>query len=102
MAGTENTRGEEELDLRNDVKGGWQDFLFCMALHLTLPLVPLGLEHWFSGHVEAKSVALTAALYAMAIALSSRNLAFLGLVFVLHALERFNRHVTDRMPFLEY
>ena len=136
MAGTENSRGEDEPDPRDDVKGGWQDFLFCIALHLTLPLLPLGLEHWFTGHIETKSVALTAALYAMAIGLSSRNLAFLGLgivagficsavfgflsvqpelahadtfayavilmVFVLHAIERFNRHVTDRVPFLEF
>jgi hypothetical protein len=57
----------------------WQNFLISLTLHLGLPLLPLGLERWFSGHVEVKSVALTAALYSMAIGLSSRSVGLFGL-----------------------
>lgn len=58
---------------------GWQNFLISLVLHLGLPLFPLALENWFSGAVEAKSAALTAALYSMAIGLSSRNVTQFGL-----------------------
>lgn len=57
----------------------WQDFLVCIALHMLLPLLPLLLEWWFAKHVEAKSITLTAALYSMAIGLSSRHVALLGI-----------------------
>ena len=60
----------------------WQNFILCMSLHVTLPLLPLGLELWFSGKVEAKSATLTAALYAMAIGSSSRNIALFGIGIV--------------------
>jgi len=126
---------EQEHPLKNWVKEGWQHFYFCLALHQILPLFPLILEYWFSGHVEAKSAALTAALYSIAIGLSSRNIALLGLgivmgfllsavsgflsvqpklafaetvsystigvIFLLHTIERFNRHVVDGTWFLE-
>lgn len=115
---------------------GWQNFLASLVLHLGLPLLPLLLEKWFSGGVEAKSAALTAALYSMAIGLSSRYVAVfglgialcigfsaafgflardpelmnakiasygaIGLVFVLHAGERFRRHVVRHQPFFEF
>lgn len=115
---------------------GWQNFLISLVLHLGLPLLPLLLEKWFSGGVEAKSAALTAALYSMAIGLSSRNVALFGFgvalsivfsaafgylaldpglmhakdfsygaigsVFVLHAAERYRRHVVRRDPFFEF
>ncbi|RFP15076.1 hypothetical protein D0T23_13890 [Duganella sp. BJB475] len=45
---------------------------------MLLPLLPLALELWFSGKIEAKSAALTAALYSIAIGLSSRNVAMFG------------------------
>jgi F0F1-type ATP synthase membrane subunit c/vacuolar-type H+-ATPase subunit K len=114
----------------------WQNFLFCCLLHVTLPLLPLGIEYWFSGQVDEKSAVLTAAMYSMAIGLSSRNLALFGfgliqgvlfsaafgflaktphlqsanlgayaaIVFIMavHVAERYNRHVVDQAPFLEF
>lgn len=118
------------------IPSGWQNFLFCVALHVTLPLLPLGIELWFSGKVEEKSAVLTAAMYSMAIGLSSRNLALFGLgliqgvlfsaafgflaknphlesanigaygaigiIMTVHLVERYNRHVIDQAPFLEF
>lgn len=103
---------------------------------MTLPLVPLVLEQWFSGHIEAKSATLTAAMYSMAIGLSSRSVALFGLgvlqgvafsaafgflstqkelaqadlfsygailsIMLFHSFERYNRHVIDQAPFLEF
>lgn len=60
----------------------WQNFFLCVVLHMLLPLLPLMLEWWFSRRIEAKSAALTAALYAMAIGLSSRHAAMLGVGFL--------------------
>lgn len=114
----------------------WQHFSFAVLLHLMLPLLPLGLERWFAGHVEAKSAVLTAAMYSLAIGLSSRNVLIFGLsilsgvafsaafgylsktatlenadilsycaialILVFHTLERYNRHVVDKRPFLEF
>lgn len=60
----------------------WQTFLFCVALHFTLPLLPLMMERWFTGQIEERSAVLTAAMYSMAMGLSSRNIAILGLGLV--------------------
>ena len=98
--------------------------------------MPLGLERWFSGHIEAKSAVLTAAMYSLAIGLSSRSILIFGLAIVsgfafsaafgflsktpilenadtasyaaivfisiFHTMERYNRHVVDKIPFLEF
>lgn len=114
----------------------WQNFILCLALHVTLPLIPLGVERWFSGQVEEKSAVLTAAMYSLAIGLSSRSVAIFGwgliqgiifsaafgflsktphlqsadyfaylailLIMCLHIIERYNRHVIDQTPFLEF
>lgn len=53
----------------------WQNFFVSLYLHIALPLLPLGLELWFSGSVQPKSAVLTAALYLMAIGISSQNMA---------------------------
>lgn len=65
----------------NTIFDCWQNFLACIALHMLLPLLPLLLELWFAGKVEAKSAALTAALYSMAIGLSSQFIGLLGVGF---------------------
>ncbi len=114
----------------------WQNFFMCVSLHLALPLLPLGLEKWITGHVDAKSAALTAAMYSLALGFSSKNLfifalgvlqgvifsaafgalsktptleyannaSYLAILLILtvHALERYNRHVFDKLPFLEF
>lgn len=56
----------------------WQNFLISVVLHLGIPLFPRMLEKWFSGAIEARSAALTAALYSMAMGLSSRSVALFG------------------------
>lgn len=60
----------------------WQNFFTCIALHMLLPLLPLLLELWFANTVEAKSAALTAALYSLAIGLSSQFKVVLGVGFL--------------------
>jgi hypothetical protein len=57
----------------------WQNFFVSLCLHIALPLLPLGLELWFSGAVQPKSAVLTAALYSMAIGISSQYIALFGL-----------------------
>jgi hypothetical protein len=115
----------------------WQNFLSCVVLHVTLPLLPLVLEYWFSGgKVDEKSAVLTAAMYSLAIGLSSRSLALfalclmsgvffsaafgfltktpglqqanfgayvaIGTIMGVHIVERYNRHVIDQTPFLDF
>ena len=114
----------------------WQNSLISVVLHLGIPLFPLILEKWFSGAIEARSAALTAALYSMAMGLSSRFVALfgfgiaasfllsaifgflsrdpelihakifsygaIGIVFALHAGERYARHVIVGDPFFEF
>lgn len=117
----------------------WTDFLTCLLLHMLLPLLPLVFESALSGGAPSGStLAITAALYAMAIGLSSENKAMFGLciligvifsvvygvlsvpshkdiagiipgssisialVFLIHACERYNRHVVDCRPFLAF
>lgn len=60
----------------------WQNFLASVALHMLLPLLPLLLELWFAKQVEAKSAALTAALYSVAIGLSSQFRIVLSVGFL--------------------
>ena len=114
----------------------WQNFLSCVVLHVALPLLPLVLEYWFSGKVDEKSAVLTAAMYSLAIGLSSRSLALfalclmsgvlfsaafgfltktpglgqanfgayvaIGTIMGVHVVERYNRHVIDQTPFLDF
>lgn len=141
----------------------WGDFLTCILLHMLLPLLPLLMESWWSGRPTEATCAITAAMYAFGIGLSSRNKSMLGLciivgaifsvvfgvvsatvaplvaaqaaptlitaaasqpiqvsgvpaqinnvrttalfsiamVFLIHAMERYNRHVVDCIPFWE-
>lgn len=116
----------------------WSDFLTCVLLHMLLPLFPIAIE--MLSRLDAPSeatLAITAALYAMSIGLSSENKAMfalcvaigivfslvygllvkspgsvpdikltsvilIALVFIIHAAERYNRHVADCRPFLEF
>ena len=116
----------------------WSNYLTCILLHMLLPLLPLLFEAWALGGSPSEStLAITAAIYAMSIGLSSENKAMFGLcimvgvifsavygqvsvsknptpdvgiyaalailfVFVIHAAERYNRHVVDCRPFLDF
>jgi membrane protein YdbS with pleckstrin-like domain len=103
----------------------------------------MGLEYWGTRDVAEKSITLTAAMYAIAIGITSRSRLVFGLtivmsilfafafgsisidvkqnqllhtlpqakplsvaaiifIFVIHLAERYNRHVVDRAPFLEF
>ncbi|ERE10039.1 hypothetical protein O166_05520 [Pseudogulbenkiania ferrooxidans EGD-HP2] len=139
----------------------WGDFLTCVLLHMLLPLLPLLMEAWQLGSPTEPTCAITAAMYAFGIGLSSRNKSMLGLciiigaifsvvfgvvsataatavaqaapatgvssspasipatvatqishvraaalvsigmVFLIHAMERYNKHVVDCIPFWE-
>ena len=114
----------------------WENYFLCMLLHMLLPLLPLGLEFWQKATVGEKSLTLAAAMYTIAVGVSSRSRLIFGLTvsasiiyavaygvssaeetlpasgavawcgilaaFLLHGLERYNRHVVDRAPFLEF
>lgn len=71
---------------------------------MLLPLLPLFLEWWFAGDIDARSVALTAALYTMAIALSSRHVWLLGVGFLWSFVfsAAFGYLSTDPRPALEH
>jgi hypothetical protein len=135
-ANADSTEERKAAGFVRGISDGWQNFIICVILHLGLPLLPIALEAWFAGQVEAKSAALTAALYSMAIGLSSRSVALFGfgilmcvlfsaafgflsrqstlagaevasylgilVIFIVHAVERYNRHVVDRIPFLKF
>ncbi|HEJ9509881.1 TPA: hypothetical protein SMN05_003693 [Proteus mirabilis] len=118
----------------------WSNYLFCLALHMTLPLAPLFIEALVrTDHLPSiQTMSITTSLYAIAIGLSSRNKALFGFclligilfsiffgitvatdnyntgssywpfflclacVFIIHACERYNRHVAGCAPFLEF
>lgn len=117
----------------------WSEYLTCILLHMTLPLLPLLFEAIaLKGPPTQGTVAITTAIYAISIGLSSENKAMFGLcvfigfvfsalygviaaagseassilswaawismifVFVIHACERYNKHVVDCRPFLHF
>jgi len=118
----------------------WSNYLLCLLLHMTIPLLPLIFEIIIrSQHTPSiQTLNITAAFYAIAIGLSSKNVAMFGLcifcsvcfsalfgivstatqsesdvyfyspifcilaIFVIHACERYNRHVADCSPFFEF
>ena len=64
----------------------WQNFLLCILLHMTLPLLPLILELWFTHTVTERTMTLSGSMYTIAIGVSSRNLALFGLATILSIL----------------
>jgi len=117
----------------------WDTFLMSLIFALILPLVPLGIERWITGALGAGSLVSAAAIYVVAIGVTSRSRgifalsilggvflsagygvalslepgsriaqietaswASIGLVFLLHGLERYQRHVVLLEPFLEF
>lgn len=105
---------------------------------MLLPLIPLFVEYGITLAVSDRSLTLATSMYAIAIAISSRNKLFfgcgifitilqsiafgwlqsannalssnlrtatlgcIGFVFLFHVLERYNRHVVDGIPFLDF
>jgi hypothetical protein len=51
----------------------WEEYLSCILLHMLLPLLPVGLEAWQTGHIKEDSLSLAASMYAIAIGVSSRS-----------------------------
>ncbi|WP_174871211.1 hypothetical protein [Pectobacterium polaris] len=118
----------------------WSNYLLCLLLHMCLPLLPLGFEMLVRPEhsPSIQTLNITAAFYAIAIGLSSKNVAMFGLgifvgvcfsalfgivssnpnlngsmyfyspivciiaIFIIHACERYNRHVADCTPFFEF
>ena len=114
----------------------WSQYVTCVLMHMILPLLPLGLEA-IKGDVKPGTYAITAAMYAIGIGLSSKNVAVFAMcivigvifsfvfghssgsnadgeiitvfsvlsmlvVFIIHGIERYNRHVVDCIPFFEF
>jgi len=61
----------------------WGDFFTCILLHMLLPLLPLLIELWLKGAPTDGTSAITASMYSIAIGLSSRNKAMLGLCILI-------------------
>lgn len=61
----------------------WGDFLTCIFLHMLLPLLPLLIELWLKGSPSDETASITASMYSIAIGLSSRNKAMLGLCILI-------------------
>jgi len=61
----------------------WGDFFTCILLHMLLPLLPLLIEAWLKGVPTESTAAITASMYSIAIGLSSRNKAMLGLCILI-------------------
>ena len=115
----------------------WQHFLFAMFAQLMLPLAPLAIEFWLTGAIGEQTFAISAAMYSIAIGVSTKNLGLLGLsivvavlfsalfgflvsgnaahytirwpalftilfFMVIHAFERFKRHVGQGELFIEF
>jgi hypothetical protein len=57
----------------------WEQFLFSVIAHLTLPLLPLIVEKLLTGSVANETWAITAAMYTISIGVSSNWLPILGL-----------------------
>lgn len=61
----------------------WQNFCLCLIFHISLPLLPLGLELWRTGAVTASSATLVASMYAVSIGVSSRDKLLFGLGIII-------------------
>jgi hypothetical protein len=78
------SKSENAMENKNagtgTLQGAWSQYIPCLLMHLMMPLLPLGLERFLEGHLSEKSLAITAAMYAIALAISSRWtwFAFLG------------------------
>ncbi len=57
----------------------WQHFFLSVFLHLLLPLLPLFIEFWLTDGTKRDTVLITAVMYAITIAISSKNLLLLFL-----------------------
>ena len=64
----------------------WQNFLLCILLHMTLPLLPLILELWFTHSVSERTMTLSGSMYTIALGVSSRNRALFGLAILMSIL----------------
>ena len=62
---------------------GWQNFLLCVFLHLSIPLLPLLIEFWATASVSDKTLTLAGTVYTIAVGISSRNRALFGLAILL-------------------
>ena len=116
----------------------WQEYGLCIVLHMFLPLLPLILELWMTGDVQAAGLFIAAAMYSIAIGMSSSSKLIFGcclvitilfsvvygaqvveesfslssgrafavssiaMIFLVHGAERYNYHVVDMRPFLDF
>lgn len=60
----------------------WQHFIFSLFAQLLLPLAPLAIEYWLNGKIGEQTCAISAAMYSIAIGVSTKNLGLLGISIV--------------------
>jgi len=51
----------------------WDDFLICILLHMSFPLLPLLIEYLLRSAITDETCAITTSMYSIAIGLSSKN-----------------------------
>ena len=64
----------------------WQQFCFSLIAQLLLPLAPVAIEFWLTGDIGEQTITITAAMYSIAIGVSTKNLGILGLSIVVAVL----------------
>lgn len=57
-----------------EIPENWQNFGVCLIFHLGFPLFPILMEFVFASKVQASSLAITTAIYAITIGGSSKSL----------------------------
>lgn len=75
---------EDNKDVpKKPLNSAWSTFLACIVVHMTIPLIPLGLERYIENTLSEKSIVITAAMYAIALGISSRWMWFVFTAFAL-------------------
>jgi len=65
-----------------DIPFQWQHFILSIIYLTIIPLIPLGLEFWFTGSIKTQTLALTTAIYSVTIGSSSSSRLLFGVGIV--------------------
>ena len=114
-----------------------QNFVLSVFLGMLLPLLPLGIELWFTQDISSSAMTLTVSMYAISLGVASLDMALFGLafivcilfaivhgmvtveyalppklnivasvamlvVFIWHAIDRYNQHIVGCKSFLPF
>jgi hypothetical protein len=62
---------------------GFLEFMLAVLMHLTLPLIPLGFERWFTGSISMAGLAMATSMYAISIGNTTKIRVVFALYFVI-------------------